>query len=135
MGSGCFSNPVIGKLSYRTFVKCQLYWKDENKEKEAGNGAFKKPFNWFKMFYFCSVTFRFSRFPPKKVIQYWPPVQYFIWKSASRYGDNMKVHSDSFLSLQFNFWYLLSNTQMSFVGASVTHPFQSNQQVCCHCNS
>ena len=28
-------NPVIGKL---------LYWKDENKEKEAGNGPFKKTF-------------------------------------------------------------------------------------------
>ena len=35
------SNPVIGKI-YWTFVYCQLYWKDENKEKEAGNGPFKK---------------------------------------------------------------------------------------------
>ena len=34
------SNPVIGKLLYETFVYCQLYWKDENKEKEAGNGPF-----------------------------------------------------------------------------------------------
>ena len=25
-----------------TLVYCQLYWKDENKEKEAGNGPFKK---------------------------------------------------------------------------------------------
>ena len=33
------SNPVIGKI-YWTFVFCQLYWKDENKEKEAGNGPF-----------------------------------------------------------------------------------------------
>ena len=30
------SNPVIGKI-YWIFVYCQLYWKDENKEKEAGN--------------------------------------------------------------------------------------------------
>ena len=37
------SNPVIGKLLYGKFVYCQLYWKDENKEKEAGNGPlFKK---------------------------------------------------------------------------------------------
>ena len=35
-------NPVIGKLLYRTFVYCQLYWKDEHKEKEAGNGPFLK---------------------------------------------------------------------------------------------
>ena len=28
------SNPVIGKL-YWTFVYCQLYWKDENKEKRG----------------------------------------------------------------------------------------------------
>ena len=33
------SNPVIGKI-YWIFVYCQLYWKDENKEKEAGNGPF-----------------------------------------------------------------------------------------------
>ena len=32
------SNPVIGNL----FVYCQLYSKDENKEKEAGNGPFFK---------------------------------------------------------------------------------------------
>ena len=25
-------------------IYCQLYWKDENKEKEAGNGPFKKMF-------------------------------------------------------------------------------------------
>ena len=30
------SNPVIGK--YKLNVYCQLYWKDEIKEKEAGNG-------------------------------------------------------------------------------------------------
>ena len=33
------SNPVIGKLFYRTFVYCQQYSEDENK-KEAGNGPF-----------------------------------------------------------------------------------------------
>ena len=31
------SNPVFGKNF--TFY-CQLYWKDENKEKEAGKGPF-----------------------------------------------------------------------------------------------
>ena len=36
------SNPVISKLLCGTFVCCQLYWKDENKEKEAGNGPFFK---------------------------------------------------------------------------------------------
>ena len=36
------SPPVIGKLFCRTFVYCQLYWKDENKEKEAGNSPFFK---------------------------------------------------------------------------------------------
>ena len=34
------SNPVIGQLLYRTFVNCQLYRRDKNKEKEAGNGLF-----------------------------------------------------------------------------------------------
>ena len=29
-------------LLYGTFVYCQLYWKDENKEKEAGNDPFLK---------------------------------------------------------------------------------------------
>ena len=33
------SNPVIGKI-YWIFVYCQLYWKDENKGKEAGNCPF-----------------------------------------------------------------------------------------------
>ena len=33
------SNPVIGKNLFWTFY-CQLYRKDENKEKEAGNGPF-----------------------------------------------------------------------------------------------
>ena len=35
------SNPVIGKIVLN-IVYCQLYWKDENKEKEAGNGPFFK---------------------------------------------------------------------------------------------
>ena len=30
----CGSNPVIGKI-YWTFIYCQLYWKDENKEKRG----------------------------------------------------------------------------------------------------
>ena len=34
-------DPVIGKLSYTTFVYCQLNCKDENKDKEARNGPFK----------------------------------------------------------------------------------------------
>ena len=38
----CGSNPIIGKNLYWTFY-CQLYWKYENKEKEAGKGPiFKK---------------------------------------------------------------------------------------------
>ena len=40
----CSLNPVISKLLYGTFVYCQLYGKDENKEKEAGMAVFlKKP--------------------------------------------------------------------------------------------
>ena len=43
------SNPVIGKLFYQHLsVYCQLYWKDKNKEKEAGNGQFKKSHIWSK---------------------------------------------------------------------------------------
>ena len=38
----CGSDPVIGKPLYRTFVYCQLYWKDESSEKDAVNGPFKK---------------------------------------------------------------------------------------------
>ena len=34
------SNPVLGKLYIPIY--CQLHWKDENKEKEAGNGQFFK---------------------------------------------------------------------------------------------
>ena len=30
-------NPVIEKFLCRTFIYCQLYWKDENKEKRAVN--------------------------------------------------------------------------------------------------
>ena len=41
----CGLNPVIGKFLYRTFIYCQMYWKDENKEKEAGQGPFKKIWN------------------------------------------------------------------------------------------
>ena len=36
------SNPVIGKI-YIEQILLTVYWKDENKEKEAGNGTiFKK---------------------------------------------------------------------------------------------
>ena len=34
-------NPVIGEI-LMNIVYCQLYRKDENKEKEAGNGPFYK---------------------------------------------------------------------------------------------
>ena len=34
--------PVIGKLLHRTLVYYELYRKDKNKEKEAGNGPFTK---------------------------------------------------------------------------------------------
>ena len=27
------SDPIIGKLSYKTFVNCQLYWKDEKRKR------------------------------------------------------------------------------------------------------
>ena len=42
MSEVCGSNPVIGKLLYRTFNFYLLYSKDENKEKEAGNCPFLK---------------------------------------------------------------------------------------------
>ena len=44
----CGSNPVIGKslLILNICLLSTVYWKDENKEKEAGDGAFfKKNFN------------------------------------------------------------------------------------------
>ena len=48
MGSGCSSvgratgsNPVIDEKYIEHFC-CQLYWKGENKEKEAGIGPFLK---------------------------------------------------------------------------------------------
>ena len=41
------SNPNTAKLGYRTFVYCQLYWKDKNKAKEAVNWPFlNKLLNW-----------------------------------------------------------------------------------------
>ena len=56
MGSGCGSvgravtsntrSPQFESSQRQTFTQnifyCQLYWKDENKEKEAGKGPFKK---------------------------------------------------------------------------------------------
>ena len=36
------SSPVIGKI----YIEHVLYWKDENKEKEAGNGPFLKRNHW-----------------------------------------------------------------------------------------
>ena len=36
------SNPVIGKHLNKNIFYCQQYSKDENKEKEAGNGPFEK---------------------------------------------------------------------------------------------
>ena len=59
VGSGCGSvgravaevhgsNPVIGKILFilKICLLSTVYWKDENKEKEAGNGPFfeKKPY-------------------------------------------------------------------------------------------
>ena len=41
----CGSNPVIGKKNILN-IYCQLYWKDENKEKEAGNGPFFYEINY-----------------------------------------------------------------------------------------
>ena len=37
------SNPAIGKF-YSLSTVSHLFWKDENKEKDAGNGPFKKGF-------------------------------------------------------------------------------------------
>ena len=42
----CCSNAVIGQKWYKTFVYCQLDWKDENKEKVTGNVPFKKAMQW-----------------------------------------------------------------------------------------
>ena len=36
------SNPVIGKILLNICLLSTVYWNDENKEKEAGNGPFKK---------------------------------------------------------------------------------------------
>ena len=30
------------RQKFKLYIYCQLYWKDENKEKEAGNGQFLK---------------------------------------------------------------------------------------------
>ena len=38
----CGSNPVIVTYLYWTFVYCQLYWKDKNKEKRPGMAHFFK---------------------------------------------------------------------------------------------
>ena len=49
------SNPVIGKFLFNVY--CQLYWKDENKEKKTVNGPFK---NWIvqrKMFDYNDLCF------------------------------------------------------------------------------
>ena len=58
LGSGCGSvgravasnsrGPLFvssHRQKYILNINCQLYWKDENKEKEAGNGPFKKNFS------------------------------------------------------------------------------------------
>ena len=55
------SNPVIGKNLFISNI-CLLstvYWKDENKEKEAGNGPFKKSLFLLVLFqtYFWLKTF------------------------------------------------------------------------------
>ena len=36
------SNPIIGKIYLLSTVLKNMYWKDENNEKEAENGPFKK---------------------------------------------------------------------------------------------
>ena len=61
MGSGCVaqlveqllpipevrgSNPVIGKKILNICLLSTVYWKDNNKEKEAGNGPFLKNYTW-----------------------------------------------------------------------------------------
>ena len=38
----CSSNPVIVKLLHRTFVYCQLNWKDDNKRKRGREWPFQK---------------------------------------------------------------------------------------------
>ena len=44
------SNPVIGKfyIKHLFTFNCR-YWKDENKEKEAGNGHLKETFSWHQI--------------------------------------------------------------------------------------
>ena len=54
------SNPVISKLLYGTFVHCQLYWKDENKETEARNGSFLT----ICVIFFYPNTLRYNRLSP-----------------------------------------------------------------------
>ena len=40
---------------YWTFVYCELYWKDENKEKETGNGPFLKKNNLERQQFFFTI--------------------------------------------------------------------------------
>ena len=51
------SNSVIGII----YTHYELYWKDENKEKEAGNGLFKKP-QVINVYLKWAITASFSSF-------------------------------------------------------------------------
>ena len=69
------SNQVIGKNLYCTFY-CQLYWKEQNKEKEAANGPFLKRLgsnllNWTIIRQFCNFH-RGSNLPdfPKSLLSF-----------------------------------------------------------------
>ena len=59
------SNPDVGKHLYWTFDYCQLYWKDGNKEKQAGNGPFKKEYfkqsDW-RLNFFTNQIDKLSKF-------------------------------------------------------------------------
>ena len=68
------SNLVIGKLLYRTFVYCLLYWKNKDKEKEAVNGPFKNC---------CEKTKR----RPEKV-----PIHPYIFTTLQN-SRNVSLHS------------------------------------------
>ena len=65
------SNPVIGKNLYLHWTFVSVNWKDENKEKEAGCGPFKKKFIW-SMYTHCYIT--------PELVPSWFFIQQSIWR-------------------------------------------------------
>ena len=97
------SNPVIGKI-YWTFVYCQLYWKDKNKEKSGREWPIYK--NEFILGFLSPLLLRHLALYPQ--MGHLKPLFIFRYCAASKQYDWPKM----IFGLPENLWKMIEKTTL-----------------------